>query len=136
METWENKLESQDPIAKVTAMMEKPKIIEADQKRIEFLNMKVIDETAKEDTWKKISKIENALKKRVLAFKEKARRYAGNPKGLCEKLESHLTRHDWQTIPDKGIKNMLLGCITGQDKVLLQQTGEGIVFDMYRLPEF
>ena len=84
----------------------------------------------------KISKIENALKKRVLAFKEKAPRYAGNPKGVCEKLESHLTRHDWQTIPDKGIKNMLLGCITGQEKVLLQQTGEGIVFDMYRLPEF
>ena len=62
------KLESQDPIAKVTEMIEKPKIIEADQKRIEFLNMKVIDETAKEDTWKKISKIENALQKRVLAF--------------------------------------------------------------------
>ena len=31
---------------------------------------------------------------------------------------------------------MLLGCITGQEKVLLQQTGEGIAFDMYRLPEF
>ena len=77
METWESnaKLESQDPIARVTAMMDKPKIIEADQKRMEFLNIKVIDETANEDTWEKISKIGNALKKRVLTFIEKAPRY-------------------------------------------------------------
>ncbi len=85
METWESnaKLESQDPIARVTAMMDKPKIIEADQKRMEFLNIKVIDETANEDTWEKISKIGNALKKRVLTFIEKAPRYMQEIQNEC-----------------------------------------------------
>ena len=33
--------------------------------------------------------------------------------GRYKQLKSHLTNQDWQTIPDKGIKKMLLGCITG-----------------------
>ena len=32
--------------------------MEADQKRLEFLNIKVIDGTANENTWEKLSKIE------------------------------------------------------------------------------
>ena len=71
VETWENKLESQDPIAKVTAMMEKPKIIEADQKRIKFLNMKVIDETANEDTWKKYLKLKMPLRNEFWLLKKR-----------------------------------------------------------------
>ena len=56
--------------------------------------------------------------------------------GRYKQLKSHLTNQDWQTIPDKGIKKMLLGCITGaarQEIELLLQTGEGIAFDTNRL---
>jgi len=42
-------------------------------------------------------------------------------------------------LPNKGIKNMLLVCITGRARkeiVLLQPTGKGLPFDTYRMGRF
>ena len=52
VQTWENngKPESPNPIARVTAMLEKPKLIDAKQKSKDFLDAKVICGEANEDT--------------------------------------------------------------------------------------
>ena len=70
VQTWENneKSESQNPIARVTAMLEKPKRIDAKQKSKDYLDAKVICGEANEDTYEKLGKFDTALKKRVLAF--------------------------------------------------------------------
>ena len=42
-------------------------------------------------------------------------------------------------LPNKGLKKMLLVCITGgarQEIVLLQPTGKGLAFDTYRMGRF
>ena len=61
--------------------------------------------------------ISDFSKKRILqAFIEKALKYGGNPKEVfawCEKLENHLSNHEWKTIPNNTVKKMLLLCITG-----------------------
>jgi len=87
-------------------MLEKPKVTDANQKSKEYLDIKVRNGEANE----KLGKFETTLKKRVLAFIEKVPPYAGNPKEVftwCEKLENHLSNHEWQIIPDEGIKRML-----------------------------
>ena len=64
VQTWENngKPESQNPIARVTAMLEKPKRIDAKQKSKDYLDAKVICGEANEDTYEKLGKFETALK--------------------------------------------------------------------------
>ena len=63
VQTWENneKSESQNPIARVTAMLEKPKRIDAKQKSKDYLDAKVICGEANEDTYEKLGKFETAL---------------------------------------------------------------------------
>ena len=89
--TWESNAQpdSQDPIARVTAILEKPKITDENQKVKDFLDAKVISGDANEDTYEKLAKHETNLKKKILAFIEKPPKYAGNPKEVfswCEKL--------------------------------------------------
>ena len=116
--TWENngKPENQDPIARLTAMLEKPKLAYANQKSKDFLDARVISRDANEDPYEKLGRFETALKKRILAFIEKALKYARNHKEMfsCkgEKLEDHLSNHDWETIPNDAMKGMLLSCTT------------------------
>ena len=64
VQTWENngKPESQNTIARVTAMLEKPKLIDAKQKSKDYLNAKVISGEANEDTFEKLGKFETVLK--------------------------------------------------------------------------
>ena len=49
--------ESQDPIAKITEMLEIPTIMEVSQKTKEFLDIKVIYGTENKNTWEKLSNI-------------------------------------------------------------------------------
>ena len=51
------KPESQNPIARVTAMLEKPKLIDAKQKSKDYLDAKVISGEANEDTYEEGLKI-------------------------------------------------------------------------------
>ena len=80
--TWESNAqpESQDPIARVTAILEKPKITDENQKVKDFLDAKVISVDANEDTYEKLVKHETTLQEKILAFIEKPPKYAGNPK--------------------------------------------------------
>ena len=73
VQTWENngKSESQNPIARVTAMLEKPKLIDAKQKSKDYLDAKVISVEANEGTYEKLGKFETAFKKRTLVFIER-----------------------------------------------------------------
>ncbi len=117
MNTWENngKPENQNPIARLTAMLEKPKLAYANQKSKDFLEARVISRDANEDTNEKQGRFETALKKRIHAFIEKALKCARNHKEMfswCEKLEDHLSNHDWETIPNDAMKGMLLSCTT------------------------
>ena len=108
---WKTRSKNHDPIARLTAMLEKPKLAYANQKSKDFLDARVISRDANEDPYEKLGRFETALKKRILAFIEKALKYARNHKEMfswCEKLEDHLSNNDWETIPNDAMKGMLL----------------------------
>ena len=65
----------------------------------EFLDIKVRDGMANEDTWEKIGRFKTALNKRVLAFIEKAPRYAGYPRGVLQQTVERIA-FDMYTLPE------------------------------------
>ena len=60
---WENndEPENQSSIARVTALLEKPKLTDENQKSKDFLDAKVISGDANEYTFEKLGKFETAL---------------------------------------------------------------------------
>ena len=77
------------------------------------------------DTYDKLSKTAEAYNRKIRDFSQFAPPY--NPNKVfewCHKLEKHLSRYEWETIPNAEIKKMLLDCIEGeacQEIVLLQR---------------
>jgi len=80
-------------------LLQKPRIVGAQDKSKEYLDPMVADGSANADTYKNWPS-GRLIWIRRLAFVEKGWTYSGNPKEVfdwCEKLEKHLSSYKWQT---------------------------------------
>ena len=116
-QTWQEAAtpETQDPIGRVVAILERPKVEDA---QVDYLNYLKVEKAAgrgDRQTLRDLSRAEAEYKKRMLEFSCKAPAYDGNPAKVfdwCGELEKHLSRNECETIPNEAIKRMLLNCIT------------------------
>ena len=76
----------------------------------------------------------------MLDFTRTTPKYDGNLETVCEwckKLEIRLDNHEWESIPNEKVTNMLLSSIIGtarQERVLLHPSG--LAFAKYETGEF
>ena len=141
-QTWETcaKPETHDPIARVVAKLEKPKLKYGTLDYLMMLRGLMDAWGADQSVYTELSKVEETYNRRIREFYKDAPPYDGNPKTVfqwCEKLEKHLARFEWEQIPNDKIKKMLLDCIKSsarQEIVLLQP--DGLAFDNYEIAEF
>ena len=141
-QTWQEAAtpETQDPIGRVVAILERPKVEDA---QVDYLNYLKVEKAAgrgDRQTLRDLSRAEAEYKKRMLEFSCKAPTYDGNPAKVfdwCGELEKHLSRNECETIPNEAIKRMLLDCIIGkaQSEIVLLKP-DGLAFDNYKIGEF
>ena len=117
METWLETAtpETQDPIGRVVAILERTKVEDAQVGYLNYLKGEKAAGRGDRQTLRDLSRAEAEYKKRMLDFSCKAPTYDGNPAKVfdwCGELEKHLSRNECETIPNEAIKRMLLNCIT------------------------
>ena len=141
-QTWQESAtpETQDPIGRIVAMLESPKVEDAQEVYLTYLRAEKAAGRGDRTTLRDLSKAEAEYKKRMLNFSCKAPTYDGNPAKVfdwCGELEKHLSRNECETIPNDIIKRMLLDCITGkaQSEIVLLKP-DGLAFDNYDIGEF
>ena len=103
--------ETQDPIGRVVARLERPKVEDAQEVYVSFLKAAGRGDRM---TLRDLSRAEAEYKKRLLDFRCRAPTYDGNPSKVfdwCGELEKHLSRFECETIPNDAIKKMLIDCI-------------------------
>ena len=131
--------ETQDPIGRVVAVLERPKVEDSQEHYVSLLKSLKAGKAAMQ-THRELSKAEADYKKKLRDFSCGAPPYDGNPSKVfdwCGELEKHLSRFKCETIPNETVKRMLLGCITGkaQSEIVLLKP-DGLVFDNYKIGEF
>ena len=129
--------ETQDPIERVVAILERPKVEDAQEVYLTYLKGKKAAGRGDRQTLRDLSRAEAEYKKRMLDFSCKAPTYNGNPAKVfdwCGELEKHLSRNECEMIPNDAIKRMLLDCITGnaRSEILLLKP-DGLTFDNYKM---
>jgi hypothetical protein len=141
-QTWQESAtpETQDPIGRVVARLERPKVEDAQEVYVSFLKAEKAAGRGDRMTLQDLSRAEAEYKKRLLDFSCRAPTYDGNPSKVfdwCGELEKHLSRFECETIPNDAIKRMLLDCITGkaQSEIELLKP-DGLALDNYEIGEF
>ena len=141
-QTWQESAtpETQDPIGRVVAMLERHKVEDSQEYYISWLKQEKEAGRVDRNTLRDLSKAEADYEKRLLDFSCRAPTYDGNPSKVfdwCGELEKHLSRYKCETIPNDAIKRMLLDCITGkaQSEIVLLKP-DGLAFDNYEIGEF
>ena len=141
-QTWQESAtpEKQDPIGRVVARLEHPKVEDAQDVYLSFLKAGKAAGRGDRMTLQDLSRAEAEYKNRLLDFSCRARTHDSNPSKVFNwraKLEKHLSRFESETIPNDAIKRMLLDCITGkaQSEILLLKP-YGLAFDNYEIGEF
>ena len=141
-QTWQESAtpETQDPIGRVVAMLERQKVEDSQEYYISWLKKEKAEGRADRNTLRDLCKAEADYEKRLLDFSYRALTYDGNPSKVfdwCGELEKHLSRFKCETIPNDAIKRMLLDCITGkaQSEIILLKP-DGLAFDNYEIGEF
>ena len=141
-QTWQEAAtpETQDPIGRVVAILERTKVEDAQLDYLNYLRAEKAAGKGDRQTLRDLSKAEAEYKRRMLEFSCKAPTYDGNPAKVfdwCGELEKHLSRNECETIPNEAIKRMLLDCIIGkaQSEIVLLKP-DGLAFDNYEIGEF
>ena len=116
-QTWQEAAtpETQDPIGRVIAILERTKVEDAQLAYLTYLKTEKEAGRGDRQTMRDLSRAEAEYEKRMLDFSCKAPTYDGNPAKVfdwCGELEKHLSRYKCETIPNETIKRMLLDCIT------------------------
>ena len=129
-QTWQESAtqETQDLIGRVVAILERPKVEDAQEVYMSFLK-------AEKAAGRRLS-----IRRGCWILAVEPQTYDGNPGKVfdwCGKLEKHLSRFECETIPNDAIKRMLLDCITGkaQSEIVLLKP-DGLAFDNYEIGEF
>ena len=141
-QTWQEAAtpETQDPIGRVIAILERTKVEDAQVDYLNYLRAEKAAGRGDRQTLRDLSRTEAEYKKKMLEFSCKAPPYDGNPAKVfdwCGELEKHLSRNECETIPNDTIKRMLLDCIIGkaQSEIVLLKP-DGLAFDNYEIGEF
>ena len=141
-QTWQEAAtpETQDPIGRVIAILERTKVEDAQLAYLTYLKTEKEAGRGDRQTMRDLSRAEAEYEKRMLDFSCKAPTYDGNPAKVfdwCGELEKHLSRYKCETIPNETIKRMLLDCIIGkaQSEIVLLKP-DGLAFDNYEIGEF
>ena len=141
-QTWQESAtpETQDPIGRVVAILERPKVEDAQEVYVSYLKVEKFAGRRDRLTLRDLSRAEAEYKKRMLDFSCKVPAYDGNPAKVfdwCGELEKHLSRNECETIPNEAIMRMLLNCIIGkaQSEIVLLKP-DGLAFDNYEIGEF
>ena len=132
--------ETQDPIGRVVAVLERPKKEDSQEYYVSLLKALKAAGKADMQTHRELSKAEAEYEKKLRDFSCGAQPYDGNPSKVfdwCGELEKHLSRFKCETIPNEIVKRMLLDCITGkaQSEIVLLKP-DGLAFDNYEIGEF
>ena len=132
--------ETQDPIGRVFAMLERPKVEDSQAFYVSWLKAEKAVGRVDGQTFRDLSRAEAEYEKRLLNFSCRSPTYDGNPSKVfnwCGELEKHLSRFKCETNPKDAIKRMLLDCIIGkaQSKIVLLKP-DGLAFDNYEIGEF
>ena len=109
--------ETQDPIERVVARLERPKVEDAQEVYLSLLKAEKAAGRGDRQTLRDLSRAEAEYKKRLLDFSCRDPTYDGNPTKVFDwfgKLKKHLSRFECETIPNDAVKRMLLDCITGK----------------------
>ena len=99
--------ETQDPIERVVAILERPKVEDAQEVYLTYLKGKKAAGRGDRQTLRDLSRAEAEYKKRMLDFSCKAPTYNGNPAKVfdwCGELEKHLSRNECEMIPNDAIR--------------------------------
>ena len=141
-QTWQESAtpETQDPIGRVVAILDRPKVEDAQEVYVSYQKVEKAAGRGDRQTLRDLSRAEAEYKKRLLDFSCRAPTYDGNPSKVfdwCGELEKHLSRFECETIPNEAIKKMLLDCITGkaQSEIVLLKP-DGLAFDNYEIGDF
>ena len=141
-QTWQESAtpETQDPIGRVVAILECPKVEDAQEVYLTYLKGEKTAGRGDRQTLRDLSKAEAEYKKRLLNFSCKAPTNDGNPAKVfdwCGESEKHLSRNECETIPNVATKRMLLDWKTGkaQSEIVLLKP-DGLAFDNYEIGEF
>ena len=118
-QTWQESAtpETQDPIGRIVAILELPKVEDAHKVYVSFLKAEKAAGRGDRQTLRDLSRGEAEYKKRLLDFSCRAPAFDSNPSKVfdwCGELEKHLSRFECETIPNDAVKRMLLNCITGK----------------------
>ena len=141
-QTWQESAtpETQDPIGRVVAVLEHPKVEDSQEFYVSWLKAEKAVGRTDRQTFRDLSRAEAEYEKRLRDFSCSAPTYDGNPSKVfnwCGELEKHLSRFKCETIPKDAIKKMLLDCIMGKAQfeiVLLKP--DGLAFDNCEIGEF
>ena len=141
-QTWQEAAvtETQDPIGRVVAILEGPKLEDSQECYVSFLKAEKADGRGDRQTLRDLSREEAEYEKRLLDFSCRTPAYDSNPKKVfdwCGELEKLLSRFKCETIPNDAVKRMLLDCIMGkaQSEIVLLKP-DGLAFDNYKIGEF
>ena len=139
-QTWQESAtpETKDPIGRVVAILERPKVEDAQEVYVSYMKVEKAAGRGDRLTLRDLSRAKAEYKKRLLDFSWRALTYDGNPGvGWYGELEKYLSRFECETIPNDAIKRMLTDCVMrkAQSEILLFKP-DGLAFDNYEIGEF
>ena len=107
--TWQESAtpETQDAISRIVAILELPKVEDAQEVYVCFLKAEKAAGRGDRLTLRDLSRAEAEHKKRVLDFSCRAPAFDSNPSKVfdwCGELEKHLSRFECETIPNDAMK--------------------------------
>ena len=118
VQTWENNTtpKMHAPIVRVKAMLEQAKLMDETQKYLQTLQEEIIARRGTLQMCADRSRAAAGYKKRLLYFTQSAPNMMEIQKQCSNGVRNwrHMDTHDWETIPNDKMKEMLLSCITGQ----------------------